>query len=774
MENNNNNEKQFPPSVLEWCDRNWLFPGRGKVFYHVSKLKPLERSELNETLNKGNSIGVYTKFSDIICIDIDNVPVAEAFLELLKESQTLLIRTPRGGIHIYFQKPDDFNQYNFGNTYRITQLGVVVEFKSDTMVVLLGQGYSILHFPLSGTLDKLPKILYPFPWIISHSKYKSVVLIKEDLIKEGDRNNRLFSWANFLLRNKKEVLISLEEVIPLLANFFCDPPLSEENEINNIINVKNRIQESPFESDELARKPSVWVDYLKEKWGPFRYRFHDTEQSWYRYNEQKFCWVPISLATFQRDICYEFENSSSSDDLRNMTFINNCSKLFEIYFKIDEEEVSSVVGIGFLNGFLDLNKLCLEPHSPERFTTSTLPVDYNPSEKIETTLKELLSIYCKKNLKPYLNHLRGFVKRAIKLEISCQTILLLSGPPGTGKSTLISFLSAVFGRMLFVFDVRGKNQFDRFAWVGKRILVLNDVTRIDPPLVEILRQLSGRDRIKYDIKNKQINRDFVYEGIIIMVSNHSADVLLTPLLDLALFDRVIEINLQCIPKKKIRSLTDYMIKGASGFISWAMHCPDIVLQSQIRSYGSSVTSDNPIIWFIGTKLFWGEKEIVGFSTLKNEFELFMEDISVRLNTISQRTPNFFTILENFCLTFFNVGIVKFRASSGIFVRGIRLVKSTEKSNMIFTKTDDPLEKINPWSYNEEKVFFDFKEVVPELINDLYLETFPSQTPHTDSLEFLKEEENYFDKPSKETTQTNIHLFQVVFKVSNDSENTPTV
>lgn len=100
----------------------------------------------------------------------------------------------------------------------------------------------------------------------------------------------------------------------------------------------------------------------------------------------------------------------------------------------------------------------------------------------------------------------------------------------------------------------------------------------------------------------------------------------------------------------------------------------------------------------------------------------MEDISVRLNTKSQKTPNFFTIMENFCLTFFNVKIVKFRASSGILVKGIRLVRPTEESNMIFTKADDPLENVDPWSYNEKEILVDLEQNFPELIHKNYLKS----------------------------------------------------
>jgi phage/plasmid-associated DNA primase len=142
------------------------------------------------------------------------------------------------------------------------------------------------------------------------------------------------------------------------------------------------------------------------------------------------------------------------------------------------------------------------------------------------------------------------------LEPSLATRFLISGRLRSGKSTFINFLAAIFGNLLLAFDVRGRNQFDRFAWVGKRILVLNDVNQIKPSLSELLKQLSGRDRMKYDIKNKQFNKDFVFEGIILMVSNHSADTLFPPLMDLALYDRVIEIKFDYVPKNRKNQITE--------------------------------------------------------------------------------------------------------------------------------------------------------------------------------------------------------------------------
>lgn len=271
------------------------------------------------------------------------------------------------------------------------------------------------------------------------------------------------------------------------------------------------------------------------------------------------------------------------------SFINNFTKLLALYVLVDDDEIRLIVGINFLNGFLNLKSFVLKPHTPERFTTSTLPIHYNQFEELKVPYKKLLTVFCS-NSALYLNHLRGFLKRAFILEPSFQTILLISGRPGSGKSIFINFLSTIFGNLLLAFDVREKNQFDRYSWIGKRILVLNDVNSLDSNLSAILKQLSGRDRIKYDIKNKQVNKDFIFEGILIIFSNHNADTLFTLLMDLALYDQVIEIQFDYVPKNRIRSLNQFLVKGASGLIRWALCCPDAILREQIRYTRGSITA----------------------------------------------------------------------------------------------------------------------------------------------------------------------------------------
>lgn len=41
-----------------------------------------------------------------MCIDIDSIPVADAVVGLVRDLKVLAIKTPRGGVYLYFKKPE--------------------------------------------------------------------------------------------------------------------------------------------------------------------------------------------------------------------------------------------------------------------------------------------------------------------------------------------------------------------------------------------------------------------------------------------------------------------------------------------------------------------------------------------------------------------------------------------------------------------------------------------------------------------------------------------
>lgn len=78
-----------------------MYLDKNKIFKDISRNHPLNETTLIETLKKGLDVGLLTKNSDIIYIDIDSESIANKLLEILKIFNALTIRTPRG-VLIYF------------------------------------------------------------------------------------------------------------------------------------------------------------------------------------------------------------------------------------------------------------------------------------------------------------------------------------------------------------------------------------------------------------------------------------------------------------------------------------------------------------------------------------------------------------------------------------------------------------------------------------------------------------------------------------------------
>lgn len=123
----------------------------------------------------------------------------------------------------------------------------------------------------------------------------------------------------------------------------------------------------------------------------------------------------------------------------------------------------------------------------------------------------------------------------------------------------------------------------------------------------------------------------------------------------------------------------------------------------MRSSGSAITNDNPVVLFITTKLFHGKQEVVMFSSLIKEIELFLLELSIKMKT--KNSSSFFSLLTDFCEKLFSVHLYKTKAKYGVVVSGVRMLTPQESSNFIFNPRIDPLKWIDPWSYRGEELDF---------------------------------------------------------------------
>jgi putative DNA primase/helicase len=161
--------------------------------------------------------------------------------------------------------------------------------------------------------------------------------------------------------------------------------------------------------------------------------------------------------------------------------------------------------IAVRNGLLDVTTGALVPSDPSFFTLSALPFDYDPDApqpaKFFSFLRSLWP-----NDPQSIDTLQEYFGYALTSDTSQQKILLVVGPPRSGKGTLTRILRELVGPV----NVAGPtlaslaNNFGLQPLVGKSLAVISDArlsNRIDvSAVVERLLSISGEDVLTVDRK----------------------------------------------------------------------------------------------------------------------------------------------------------------------------------------------------------------------------------------------------------------------------------
>jgi putative DNA primase/helicase len=166
--------------------------------------------------------------------------------------------------------------------------------------------------------------------------------------------------------------------------------------------------------------------------------------------------------------------------------------------------------VSFKNGILDFEKFsngandCLLPHTPDWFSRTQLPYNFDPEALCPTWMRFLHQVWGgDEDAIRVLQMLFGYI---LTPDTSQQKIFLFVGPKRSGKGTIAHIMQQLLGKENYASPTLNSfsSNFGLWPLMGKMLAVVGDArlsNRVDQgPIVECLLRISGEDTVTVDRK----------------------------------------------------------------------------------------------------------------------------------------------------------------------------------------------------------------------------------------------------------------------------------
>lgn len=171
------------------------------------------------------------------------------------------------------------------------------------------------------------------------------------------------------------------------------------------------------------------------------------------------------------------------------------------------------------NGVLNLRTKELIPHSPELMMPWFIPHDYKPTASCHRINHFLFTLA--QGDEDTQTVLLCYLAAILHGRYDLQKYIEIIGIAGTGKSTFISICQALVGDDNIVtttMEQLNKNRFETATLYGKRLVIISDADKYGGA-VDIFKAITGSDPIRYEEKQKQATKPFVYSGMVVVAAN---------------------------------------------------------------------------------------------------------------------------------------------------------------------------------------------------------------------------------------------------------------
>lgn len=176
------------------------------------------------------------------------------------------------------------------------------------------------------------------------------------------------------------------------------------------------------------------------------------------------------------------------------------------------------------NGVLNLHTGEFVDHDPSYLMTRLLGTAYDPDAKCPAFLKFMTDVLPDEEMRGYVQRALGY---SLLGDVDQRAMFLIYGPSGTGKSTLMETMRALFGdygttAAAGTFRARGRDSAptnDLHDLRGKRFVTTSETAESATYDEDTLKRLTGRDRIRTR-ELYQSNQEWTPECALWLATNH--------------------------------------------------------------------------------------------------------------------------------------------------------------------------------------------------------------------------------------------------------------